>query len=232
MKLVVHSVVIRRDDALYVDGAMASTLNVAWKPDTGLLPFVGGKGEGGGGGSSALAAGRSKASGGADAVLRESSSSSLWKREKENGLVDGLFVPPVDLRKQTKLRRKNVKETAGSKWFDMPAASMTPELKREMQLLKLRGVLDPKRHYKANDSKGIPKFFQVGTVVEGAADFYSGRLTKKERKLTFADELLTDSSLQTYRKRKYLQIQEQKEAGGKKFWKKKKNRQKASWAKT
>lgn len=200
---------------------MAPALNVSWKPDTGL-PFVGGAS----GSSASSTAGRSSQKAAA------TTSSSLWQREKEEGLVDGLLVPPVDPRKQKKLAKKNVKETAGSKWFDMPAATMTPEMARELQLLRLRGVLDPKRHYKASDSKAAPKYFQVGTVVEGAADFYSGRLTKKERKLTFADELLTDSSLLRFRKRKYLQIQEQKEAGGKNFWKKKKNRQKPSWART
>jgi hypothetical protein len=116
--------------------------------------------------------------------------------------------------------------------FDMPAPTVTPEIKKELQLLQLRGVMDPKRHYKASDMKGIPKYFQIGTVVEGGADFYSGRLTKKERKGTFADELLADTSLKAYRKRKYKEIQEEKQAGGKKFWKQKKNRQKPSWAKT
>jgi hypothetical protein len=114
----------------------------------------------------------------------------------------------------------------------MPAPTVTPEIKKELQLLQLRGVMDPKRHYKASDMKGIPKYFQIGTVVEGGADFYSGRLTKKERKGTFADELLADTSLNSYRKRKYKEIQEEKQAGGKKFWKQKKNRQKPSWAKT
>ncbi|CAM6101352.1 unnamed protein product [Calypogeia fissa] len=202
----------------------AAAMKVSWKPDTGL-PFVGC-----GGGSSSSSARRSKASGDLDPLTSKKLPvvNSIWQKQKGNELV----VPPADPRKQKKLEKKDVKETAGSKWFDMPAATMTPEMKRELQLLRLRGVLDPKRHYKVSDSKAIPKFFQVGTVVEGAADFYSGRLTKKERKSTFAEELLTDSSLQTYRKRKYLQIQEQKEAGGKKFWKKKKNRQKPSWAKT
>jgi hypothetical protein len=45
--------------------------------------------------------------------------------------------------------------------FDMPAPTVTPEIKKELQLLQLRGVMDPKRHYKASDMKGIPKYFQV-----------------------------------------------------------------------
>jgi len=37
-----------------------------------------------------------------------------------------------------------------------------------------RGALDPKAHYKKLDTTKFPKYFQLGTVVEGAADFYSG----------------------------------------------------------
>lgn len=40
---------------------------------------------------------------------------------------------------------------------------------------------------------------QVGTVIESATEFYTGRLTKKERKASLADELLGDHSLGSYR---------------------------------
>ncbi|CAI9094547.1 OLC1v1030307C1 [Oldenlandia corymbosa var. corymbosa] len=83
----------------------------------------------------------------------------------------------------------------------MPAPTITPELKKDLQLLKLRSVLDPKRHYKKGDSKSktLPKFFQMGTVIEPASEYYTGRLSKKERKNTLADELLSDSNLTQYR---------------------------------
>lgn len=152
----------------------------------------------------------------------------IWQKEKK--LQDGLLVPPVEPRKLNKLAKKQAKDTAGAKWFDLSAPTITPELKKDLQLLKLRNVIDPKRHYKAEDSKGLPKYFQVGTVIGGPADFYSGRLTKKERKSTLADELLSDSTLSAYRKRKYLDIQDKKQAGGKKFWNKKKNQRAPSWA--
>ncbi|KAG0584994.1 hypothetical protein KC19_3G249400 [Ceratodon purpureus] len=150
---------------------------------------------------------------------------------QEKNLVDGLYVPPLDQKKLRKLAVKNVKETSGSKWFNMPAPTITPEVKRDLQLLKLRDVIDPKQHYKKNDTKGVPKFFQVGRYVEGPTEFYSSRLTKKERKETFADEFLANPQLKAYRKRKYTEIQEQKAQGGKKFYKQKKNRQKPSFAK-
>ncbi|KAH7842503.1 hypothetical protein Vadar_006058 [Vaccinium darrowii] len=136
-------------------------------------------------------------------------------------LVDGMFLPPNNPKKLNKLLRKQVKDTAGKNWFDMPAPTITPELKKDMQLLKLRSVIDPKRHYKKGDSKSktFPKYFQVGTVIESASDFFSGRLTKKERKTSLADELLSDQTLGQYRKRKVREISEQNRPAGVDKWK-------------
>ncbi len=59
-------------------------------------------------------------------------------------------------------------------WFDLPATQITDEVKRDLRLLHLRAALDPKRFYKGFDQSKFPKYFQLGTVVEGAADFYAG----------------------------------------------------------
>ncbi|XP_042030730.1 rRNA-processing protein fcf2-like [Salvia splendens] len=144
----------------------------------------------------------------------------LYKPESQ--LVDGLFVPPNDPRKLNKMARKQVKDTAGKNWFDMPAQTITPELKKDLQLLKLRNVIDPKRHYKKGDSKTLPKYFQVGTVIESASEFFSGRLTKKERKATLADELLADGTFHQYRKRKVREIEEKNRPAGVDKWKRNK----------
>lgn len=151
----------------------------------------------------------------------EPESSALWKPNSE--LVDGLFVPPNDPKKLNKLARKQIKDTAGSGWFDMAAPTMTPELKKDLQLLKLRSTLDPKRHYKKADSKSknLPKYFQIGTVIESASEFYSGRLTKKERKSTLAEEILSDPKAKQYRKRKVREIEDQNRPGGNEKWKNK-----------
>ena len=50
----------------------------------------------------------------------------------------------------------------------------TPQVKRDLRMLRLRGAFDPKRFYKSADATKFPKYFQMGTVVEGPADFYSG----------------------------------------------------------
>jgi len=51
--------------------------------------------------------------------------------------------------------------SAGKQWFDLPATTITPELKNDLRILKMRGALDPSRHYKKNDTKELPKYFQV-----------------------------------------------------------------------
>ncbi|OIT28928.1 PREDICTED: rRNA-processing protein fcf2-like [Nicotiana attenuata] len=150
---------------------------------------------------------------------KEAETSAVYKPSSE--LIDGLFVPPNDPKKVNKFLRKQVKDTAGKNWFDMPAQTITPELKRDLQLLKLRGAMDPKRHYKKSDlkSKALPKYFQVGTVIEPASEYYSSRLTKKERKTTITDELLSDRKLGLYRKRKVREIEEHNRPGGVDKWK-------------
>ena len=47
----------------------------------------------------------------------------------------------------------------------------------------MRNVLDRKRFYKSSDYKKgqLPDRVQVGTVIEGPTEYYSGRLTRKER---------------------------------------------------
>jgi hypothetical protein len=61
---------------------------------------------------------------------------------------------------------------------------------------------------------------QVGTVVEGAAEFYSSRMTKKERKQTIVDEIMGDDTSRPYLKKKYREVQMKRQSGGKNYYKK------------
>ena len=125
----------------------------------------------------------------------------------------GLFLKPLDT---SKLRRDAKKLGGGGaadaanatkRWFSMPAVEYTPELRRDVRLLKLRGAYDPKRFYKTDDTSKLPKNFQIGTVVEGAQDFYSARLTKKERKRTLTEEVFADAEIKAVRKKRFAKIQ-------------------------
>ena len=46
----------------------------------------------------------------------------------------------------TRLNEQKKKATAGKNWFDLPRTELTPQLKRDLQLIKMRNVLDPHRH--------------------------------------------------------------------------------------
>ncbi|KAI3368791.1 hypothetical protein L3Q82_025774 [Scortum barcoo] len=123
-------------------------------------------------------------------------------------------VPPYSESKQAlKLKHRVEREkSTGDAWFNMKAPEMTQELKGDLQVLKMRGSLDPKRFYKKNDRDGFPKYFQVGTVVDSAADFYHSRVPKKDRKRTMVEELLADAEFRQNNKKKYQHIVTEKAA--------------------
>jgi hypothetical protein len=80
----------------------------------------------------------------------------------------------------------------------------------------MRGVLDPHRHYKKDGNKSkAPAFSQVGTLIEGPTEFFSGRLTNKERKRTLVEEIMENERDSGRLKRKYGEIQKVKTSGKK-----------------
>ncbi|KAJ7410442.1 deoxynucleotidyltransferase terminal interacting protein 2 [Willisornis vidua] len=135
-------------------------------------------------------------------------------------------VPPLreSLHQLKKQRRAEREKTAGDGWFGMKAPEITSELKNDLKVLKMRASLDPKHFYKKNDRDGLPKYFQVGTVVDSPIDFYHSRIPKKQRKRTIVEELLADSEFRRYNKKKYQEIMSEKAAfaAGKRNRKKKK----------
>ncbi|KAL0931590.1 rRNA-processing protein fcf2 [Colletotrichum truncatum] len=114
-------------------------------------------------------------------------------------------------------------ENAGPGWFGIPKTDPNdPQLKRDLQILHMRGTaIDPKRHYKKESLKAkVPRYAHVGRVVEGPTEFYSARLTRKERKQTLVDELLSAEKSTGKFKSKYGEIQLKKASGKKAFYKK------------
>ncbi|XP_032675178.1 deoxynucleotidyltransferase terminal-interacting protein 2-like isoform X1 [Odontomachus brunneus] len=123
------------------------------------------------------------------------------------------FVPPYELSKrQLKAHKRHEKRKAGTgaEWFNMRAPYITPEIKHDLEVLQMRSALDPKHFYKKNDRIGLPKHFHIGKIMDSPVDYYSARLTKKERKKTIVDELMTDAEFTKYNKRKYKEIIEEK----------------------
>ncbi|KAI7862155.1 Fcf2 pre-rRNA processing-domain-containing protein, partial [Spinellus fusiger] len=116
--------------------------------------------------------------------------------------------------------------TTGKGWFDMERPEITAEIKRDLQIIKMRHVLDRKRHYKKMGKSYDPKFFQMGTIIEGPTEFFSSRIQNKDRRQTLVDEVLADEQSRQYYKRKYNETQERTNSGGKKHWKKMKQQRK------
>lgn len=122
-------------------------------------------------------------------------------------------VPHPDTKQASKFAKKNnppPPDTAGRQWYDLPATTITDEVKRDLRTLRLRSTFDPKVFYKKTDSGKFPKYFQMGRVIEGATDFYSGRLTNSQRKRTFTDEIMADPHLDQVRKKRFNKLQEER----------------------
>ncbi|KAI9891316.1 MAG: hypothetical protein M1814_002829 [Vezdaea aestivalis] len=128
----------------------------------------------------------------------------------------------VELRRQ-KLKAKVPKSkapTAGPDWFNLPRSEVTPEIKRDYQLLRMRSVLDPQRHFKKDGTETAtpPQFFQTGIVQEGPTEYFSARIDKRNRKNNFAEEVLASGSKSYYNDR-FGKIQKTKSSGKRKHYK-------------
>ncbi|KND92628.1 rRNA-processing protein fcf2 [Tolypocladium ophioglossoides CBS 100239] len=113
-------------------------------------------------------------------------------------------------------REDTKKDTTGPNWFNLPKTDLTPDFKRDWQLLRMRGLLDPKHQKKALRS-APPEYSRVGQVIGGPADFYSARLTRKERKQTIFEEVMGAHDSDKL-KGKYAGIQCNKTSGKKAFY--------------
>ena len=103
----------------------------------------------------------------------------------------------------------------------MPKTIPTETLKRDFQLLEMRSVLDPHRHYKKDSRKGkLPAFSQTGTVIQGPTEWHSGRINKKDRARNFVEEAMGVEREGGRFKRKYTEIQEKKTSGRTSHYKK------------
>jgi len=97
----------------------------------------------------------------------------------------------------------------------------------------MRNVLDPHRHYKKGNGKmAAPEFSQIGRIIEGPTEYFSGRIDNKSRKRTFVEEIL-EAEQQTGRfGRKYGDIQVKKTSGKKAHYKAVKAKRTTSYKKS
>jgi Fcf2 pre-rRNA processing len=58
-------------------------------------------------------------------------------------------MPIRDARKEARAAARSKTASAGAGWFDMKAQTITPEVKRDWRLLRLRSAYNPRHFYKA-----------------------------------------------------------------------------------
>ena len=90
------------------------------------------------------------------------------------------ITPINNVKLEKKERQKQKEMNAGKAWGYMKKVELTEELKADLQVLRLRKHIFPKRFYKKIDSDHLPQYFEIGTVVDdGGVQSRKERLTKK-----------------------------------------------------
>ncbi|KAH3903068.1 related to rRNA-processing protein FCF2 [Saccharomycodes ludwigii] len=152
----------------------------------------------------------------------DSMSKNVAKNNKVRTVKDDILIDTTGNRNGDRLEKD---------WFSLPKTELTPQIKRDLLLIKHRAALDPKRHYKKDKKWNIPERFSVGTIVEDKCEYYSSRLNKKQRKSNILESLLYEDkqdqknsrSIRTgknYFERKYNEIQLKKSSGKRGYYKK------------
>jgi len=98
-------------------------------------------------------------------------------------------------------------DTAGAAWGHMPAQELTEDLKRDLQIIRMRNVLDPKKFYKSSDmKKELPKYFQIGTMIDGVDN--GGKRVRKGG--TMLQEIMGDEKIRRRTKDQFTKLQKKK----------------------
>lgn len=119
-------------------------------------------------------------------------------------------LDPKTAAKAAAQSNNNRPDTAGPKWYDLPATAITDDVKRELRLLRLRNAYDPKRFYRSYDGGKFPRYFAVATVEDDPLEPASSRLSRRERKrATITEQLLADAHLSDARKRRFDRLQDE-----------------------
>lgn len=83
------------------------------------------------------------------------------------------------------------------KWHEIRERTFTEAEQRDLRVIENREHLDAKRFYKSMGTgrkRGeLPSRAQFGTVIAGAHEFYSARMTRRERRGRIIDEVLSDA---------------------------------------
>jgi hypothetical protein len=100
-----------------------------------------------------------------------------------------------DIKKKTQIHQ--TQKPKEKDYFEFIPTAMTPELQRELHIIKNRHVLDPKRHYKRQDK--FSSQIQFGEIIPGVED-------KRQRVRSITREMLQDDYYKGYVKRRMGEV--------------------------
>lgn len=140
----------------------------------------------------------------AESILK--SKCTLYKINEATGEFK-LKVPPLV---ENKRKKKVIDDSAGPQWFNMKSPIITPEIKQDLDALKLRRHLDPKHHYRKNDMKETPKFFHIGTIINAPDEPKNQIIDKDKRRKPLVDQLLAQDSELRFSKKKWESVMKSK----------------------
>ena len=138
---------------------------------------------------------------------------SIYENNKlfsKDSIEEDRIAPVVISRLSKRIKKMEEGESTGAKWFNMKKKTLTPELKDELNIIKLRGMINPKVFSKKPDWDGLPEYFQIGTVVGGGDEPKSMKLKKRDKKGTIIDQFLSDDKDLSWSKGKFSEIQSKK----------------------
>jgi hypothetical protein len=109
-------------------------------------------------------------------------------------------------------RSKAAKATAGRDWFDMPRVEVDAKMAADLQALRSRQWLNPKRFYKTKgEDRSLAsrlEYFQAGTVVAGKLDQKTSSMTRRQRPSSLLQELTSDAKVDSFTRRTQRAVQE------------------------
>lgn len=142
----------------------------------------------------------------------------IMKKDRLANTESQKVAPPVKSKsKIQKEKREKKAATAGKEWHHLSKPVLTDELKQELKVLNMRQFIDPKKFYKKS-SLEPEEYFEVGTVVSHAKDYYTApnrKVKGRKEDLNFVEDLLHDREYKKYAKRKYKEILEKKQRSNK-----------------
>lgn len=121
-------------------------------------------------------------------------------------------LPPLTISKRKRIQENKLKreQTTGPEWFNMKAMELTSELKSDLDAIRLRSHLDPKKFYRRTDMKEYPKFFSIGTIVNAPSEPLTNNLARSSRKKSLAEQLLEEDEEKNFTRKKWTLLMKSK----------------------